>query len=97
MVNLNICFRIVPMLNKDGVFIGNYRTGVVGDDFNRRFKSGNNEFFPEIFGLKKLVTKCKKLGKIHLFLDLHGHSILKSSFLFGPDRKSFESEERILL
>jgi hypothetical protein len=28
------------MLNKDGVFFGNYRTGVVGDDFNRKFLTG---------------------------------------------------------
>lgn len=37
---MNICFRIVPILNKDGVFIGNYRTGIVGDDFNRKFATG---------------------------------------------------------
>lgn len=28
------------MLNPDGVFIGNYRTGVLGEDFNRKFLSG---------------------------------------------------------
>lgn len=31
----NIIFKIVPMLNPDGVIIGNYRTGVFGKDFNR--------------------------------------------------------------
>lgn len=36
----NITFKIVPMLNPDGVFIGNYRTGIIGDDFNRKFNSG---------------------------------------------------------
>ena len=34
------------MLNKDGVFMGNYRTGIVGDDFNRKFATGQREFFP---------------------------------------------------
>jgi len=28
------------MLNPDGVFMGNYRTGIIGDDFNRKFLSG---------------------------------------------------------
>jgi murein tripeptide amidase MpaA len=36
----NICFKIIPMLNPDGVFIGNYRTGIIGDDFNRKFNTG---------------------------------------------------------
>jgi len=28
------------MLNPDGVFIGNYRTGIIGEDFNRKFNTG---------------------------------------------------------
>jgi murein tripeptide amidase MpaA len=36
----------MPMLNPDGVFVGNYRTGIVGDDFNRKFNSGNKNLFP---------------------------------------------------
>ena len=28
-------FKIVPMVNPDGVAIGNYRTGLSGRDFNR--------------------------------------------------------------
>jgi murein tripeptide amidase MpaA len=31
----NIIFKIVPMLNPDGVALGNYRTGLSGRDFNR--------------------------------------------------------------
>jgi murein tripeptide amidase MpaA len=40
MLTDNISFKIIPMLNPDGVFIGNYRTGIIGDDFNRKFLSG---------------------------------------------------------
>jgi hypothetical protein len=81
------------MLNKDGVFIGNYRTGIVGEDFNRKFNSGQKELFPEILGLKQLVRKCQKAGKVKLFLDLHGHSVLRNSFIFGPDKRSYEDED----
>ena len=31
----NFIFKIVPMLNPDGVCLGNYRTGISGKDFNR--------------------------------------------------------------
>jgi hypothetical protein len=48
------------MLNVDGAFVGNYRTGIVGDDFNRKFSSGKKEIFPEIYYLKKMITNAKK-------------------------------------
>jgi len=31
----NIIFKIIPLLNPDGVILGNYRTGLFGKDFNR--------------------------------------------------------------
>lgn len=84
------------MLNPDGVFVGNYRTGIIGDDFNRKFYSGKKEFFPQINSLKKIVIQSKKVGDVHLFLDLHGHSILKNSFIFGPAENEFGNSKRKL-
>ncbi len=60
----NVCLKIVPMLNPDGVFIGNYRTGIMGDDFNRKFTTGRREYYPEIFALKKLVATCRREGEV---------------------------------
>jgi murein tripeptide amidase MpaA len=34
------------MLNPDGVYVGNYRTGIIGVDFNRNFESGKKDMFP---------------------------------------------------
>lgn len=31
----NIIFKIIPMINPDGVILGNYRTGFAGYDLNR--------------------------------------------------------------
>jgi murein tripeptide amidase MpaA len=41
-------FFILPMVNPDGVFLGNHRTGVLGQDLNRNFQHCDLEFFPEI-------------------------------------------------
>jgi cytosolic carboxypeptidase protein 2/3 len=32
-------FYIVPMLNPDGVIVGNYRTSYSGKDLNRQFQN----------------------------------------------------------
>lgn len=39
-------FYIVPMVNPDGVFLGNHRTGVLGQDLNRNFTGIDLEYFP---------------------------------------------------
>jgi murein tripeptide amidase MpaA len=33
-----IIFKIIPMINPDGVIFGNYRTSLSGKDLNRKFK-----------------------------------------------------------
>ena len=87
----SIAFKIMPMVNPDGVFLGNYRTGIIGDDFNRKFSSGKKELYPEIFYLKKIINDCKRVGKVYMYLDLHGHSILRNSFIYGPVETLFAS------
>lgn len=49
-------FKIIPMLNPDGVINGNYRCSLAGADLNRRWKTPSKLLFPEIFETKKL---CK--------------------------------------
>ena len=39
-------FKIVPMLNPDGVILGNTRTGVAGKDLNRQYKKNADFVFP---------------------------------------------------
>lgn len=53
-------FKIVPMLNPDGVINGNYRCSLSGADLNRRWKSTSKVLYPEIFETKKL---CKNFQR----------------------------------
>lgn len=48
-------FKIVPMINPDGVIAGNYRTSLSGNDLNRQFLSPNPKLHPEICALRTLV------------------------------------------
>jgi cytosolic carboxypeptidase protein 2/3 len=53
-------FKLVPMLNVDGVVNGNYRCSLSGADLNRRWKNPMKTLFPEIWEIKKL---CKQMRK----------------------------------
>jgi len=44
--------KVVPMLNPDGVILGNFRTSICGKDLNRLFRSKNCLMFPEVEHLK---------------------------------------------
>lgn len=43
------------MVNPDGVFLGNHRTGVMGQDINRNFTGQDLEPFPEVEAVQKLI------------------------------------------
>lgn len=45
-----------------------------------------------MLALKRLLRGCKKHGEVNLYLDIHGHSILKNSFLFGPTEEQFKDD-----
>ena len=49
-------FYMIPMLNPDGVIVGNYRSALDGIDLNRNFRNPSKVLHPQIFLLKKLAT-----------------------------------------
>jgi hypothetical protein len=78
-------FKIVPMLNPDGVIVGNYRTSLSGVDLNRIYRnpievSLNNLFiyyniyqklFPTVYHVKKLVESLAEERRVSLcIIDL---------------------------
>ncbi|EAR93599.3 zinc carboxypeptidase family protein (macronuclear) [Tetrahymena thermophila SB210] len=90
-IRKKVIFKVIPMMNPDGVIIGNYRTGLAGLDLNRQFGDNNltgvtNQLFPSVQALKNLIRDLKEqYGKNMLgLIDLHGHSVKKNIFTFGP-------------
>lgn len=86
----NIFWIIIPMVNMDGVKLGNNRTGILGHDFNRNWnvdeESLRYQLFPELMGIIRYFKRCKKekLKRIKMFIDLHGHSSQPNVFAYGP-------------
>merc|ERR1712166_563676 len=72
-------FVLVPMLNPDGVTLGNYRCSSSGLDMNRQYQSSNAP--TEICQFKKVVRALKDRAAV--FCDLHGHSRKFDAFMYG--------------
>jgi len=91
----NFVFKIIPMLNPDGVINGNYRCSLAGCDLNRRWKSPNKLLHPTVYYAKKLILGLAKERSIALFCDLHGHSKKKDIFMYGCNEEEDPTQTRI--
>lgn len=48
-------FKVIPMLNPDGVIYGNYRSSILGVDLNRRWKNPSKYLHPTIYYTKSYI------------------------------------------
>lgn len=88
----NFQYYIVPMINIDGVFYGNYRTNLSGNDLNRVWRQPRKDYHYEVYSLKKFLHSLNKTAPIQLIIDIHGHSNSLNSFFYGnPPRKDCEN------
>uniref|UniRef100_A0A8C9N4F8 AGBL carboxypeptidase 2 n=1 Tax=Serinus canaria TaxID=9135 RepID=A0A8C9N4F8_SERCA len=67
-------FEVVPMLNPDGVVVGNSRCSLVGRDPNRAYGKALPSSFPGVWHLR-----------VVLYCDFHGHSRKNNVFMYGCD------------
>lgn len=76
-------FKIVPMINPDGVVNGNYRCSLAGSDLNRVWESPSQSMHPEVVACRRLLFRLKDEGEIALFVDFHSHSKQLGWFAYG--------------
>uniref|UniRef100_A0A1I7XYQ8 Peptidase_M14 domain-containing protein n=1 Tax=Steinernema glaseri TaxID=37863 RepID=A0A1I7XYQ8_9BILA len=78
-------FKIVPMLNPDGVYLGNYRCSLMGLDLNRQWLDPSLWAQPTIYATKNLLLQYNSNPQIDLtaVIDVHAHSQRTNSFLYG--------------
>nr|XP_031296391.1 cytosolic carboxypeptidase 4 isoform X2 [Camelus dromedarius] len=80
----NFIFKIIPMLNPDGVINGNHRCSLRGEDLNRQWLSPSAHLQPTIYHAKGLLHYLGSVGRRPVvFCDFHGHSQKKNVFLYG--------------
>ncbi|XP_053741662.1 cytosolic carboxypeptidase 2 [Synchiropus splendidus] len=76
-------FKVIPMLNPDGVIVGNSRCSLSGYDLNRFYKSMRSNVFPCVFYTREMVEKLMVNQEVVLYCDFHGHSRKKNVFMYG--------------
>ncbi|KAI1730680.1 zinc carboxypeptidase domain-containing protein [Ditylenchus destructor] len=81
----NFVFKLIPMLNPDGVVNGSHRCSLAGIDLNRIWDRPSAVLHPTTFHVKGLVQyMVDVLRKTpFVFVDLHGHSRRPNVFLYG--------------
>ena len=83
----NFIFKIVPMLNPDGVIHGNFRMNILGKDLNRMWEEPKEEICPTIYNTIKMIQKTLESRDIYFFCDFHGHSNKHNFFLYSCKSK----------
>ena len=86
-------FKIIPMLNPDGVINGCYRNNLLGKDLNRLWSEPRTNISPTIFYSKNLIC----INKTIFFCDFHGHSKMPNCALYGCTPKKKKVKGKIII
>ncbi|XP_059144861.1 cytosolic carboxypeptidase 2-like isoform X19 [Physella acuta] len=79
-------FKVVPMLNPDGVVVGNYRCSLTGRDLNRNYKTALKDAYPSVWHTKMMIRKLLLEREVIVYCDLHGHSRRQNVFIYGCEQ-----------
>eukprot|EP00667_Euglena_gracilis_P007356 EG_transcript_7429 len=91
-------WKVVPMLNPDGVINGNSRCSLAGVDLNRQWADCNRHKHPTVFWLKQYMRHVRRQEKrtVFLYCDFHGHSRQNDVFLYGCRDSRYMQLEEVL-
>ncbi|KAL4452873.1 hypothetical protein ABPG74_002438 [Tetrahymena malaccensis] len=79
-------FKIIPMVNPDGVVLGNTRCNLSGFDLNRKWQFPDKKLTPEVYFIKEDIKQTQQKREVMMFCDLHGHSQLTNFFIYGCNK-----------
>uniref|UniRef100_H2YNR8 Cytosolic carboxypeptidase 6 n=1 Tax=Ciona savignyi TaxID=51511 RepID=H2YNR8_CIOSA len=89
----NIMFKVAPMLNPDGVYLGNYRCSLMGFDLNRHWQDPSPWAHPTLHATKQYLMNLHSSPDIDIdfYIDIHAHSTLSNCFMYG---NIYDDEDR---
>lgn len=90
-------FKIIPIINTDGVSRGFYRYDTNSLNMNRHYASPNQKMQPEISAIKRIFLCYAQEGRIRYYYDLHAHASSRGLFLFGNNLDFLPQVENCVL
>ena len=76
-------FKLIPMINPDGVYRGHYRADTRGANLNRCYLACPFETHPSVNAIAALVRHLHAKGVLSFYIDTHGHATKRGCFIFG--------------
>jgi len=86
----NYVFKIIPILNPDGVARGYWRFDTMGSNLNRCYKNPKPDLHPTILAAKNAVKMEHETGRLKLYVDFHAHCTNRGAFIFGNQLKNLD-------
>ncbi|KAJ9574583.1 hypothetical protein L9F63_008210, partial [Diploptera punctata] len=84
-------FKLVPMLNPDGVIVGNNRCSLTGRDLNRQYRTVIRETYPPVWHTQtndpQTILRLMEESGIEMYCDLHAHSRKHNVFIYGCENR----------
>ncbi|KAK1129290.1 hypothetical protein K0M31_020418 [Melipona bicolor] len=88
-------FKLVPMLNPDGVIVGNNRCSLSGKDLNRQYRTVMRESYPSVWHTKLMIRRLLEECGVAIYCDLHAHSRKHNIFVYGCESKRTASQTKL--
>eukprot|EP01039_Chlorochromonas_danica_P005597 gene5597-6162_t len=85
-------FKLIPMLNPDGVFRGHFRMDQLGQNLNRYYTKPDVIMQPAIYGAKALLDYYAQTSQLAVYLDFHAHASKRGCFIYGNVLESVEDQ-----
>jgi cytosolic carboxypeptidase protein 5 len=76
-------FKIVPIINPDGVARGHYRLDSLGQNLNRFYQEPDSLKQPTVFAIVEYIKYLHSEQRLKLYMDLHAHARKEGCFIYG--------------
>jgi hypothetical protein len=76
-------FKVIPMINPDGVARGHFRTDCHLQDLNRYYDDPTPQLQSPVFAIKELISFLYKDKRLCFFCDYHSHGLPRNCYFYG--------------